>query len=72
MKKGGKLIKKMKLVGVMQPTIEYTEGFKVDFKLFKEHSASAKEQYEQLHHLTLDLPSNHVIAQMDFAQNYSC
>ena len=61
---------KRKSVDVIRSTIEYTEGFKVDFKLFNEHSARAKEQFEQLRHLKLDLPSSHVIAQMDFSQNY--
>ena len=41
--KGGKLIKKMKPVDVMQSTIEYTEGFKFDFKLFNQHSARTKK-----------------------------
>ena len=44
----------------------------VEKDLFCEHAARAKEQYEQIKQLKINMPSSHVIAQLDFAQNYSC
>ena len=62
----------MRLIDLVQSSMEFTEGLKADFKLFSEHAARVKQQYEQIRHLKLHLPAKHVIAQMDFAQNYTC
>ena len=70
--KDGKVFKKMKLIDLVQSSMEFTEGLKADFKLFSEHAARVKQQYEQIRHPKLHLHANHVIAQMDFAQNYTC
>ena len=39
--------------------------------MFKEHAARVKNQYRELRDLKLKLPKGHIIAQMDFAENYS-
>ena len=62
----------MKLIDLVQSSVEFTEGLKADFKLFSEHAACVKQQYEQIRHLKLHLLANLVIAQMDFARNYTC
>ena len=39
--------------------------------MFKEHVARVKNQYRELPYLELKLPKGHIIAQMDFAENFS-
>ena len=70
--KDGKVFEKMRLIDLIQSSMEFTESLKTDSKLFSEHAARVKQQYKQIRHLKLHLPANHVIAQMDFAQNYTC
>ena len=69
--KDGKVFKKMTLIDLVQSSMEFTEGLKADFKLFSEHATRVKQWYEQIRHLKLHLPTNHVIAEMDCAQNYT-
>ena len=70
--KGGKTTKKIKLIDTTQSPTEFATNFKAEFHLFCEHAACAKEQYEQIKQLKIKMPSSHVIAQLDFAHNYSC
>ena len=71
--KDGKTTKKIKLIDTTQSPAEFATNFKAEFHLFCEHAARAKEQYEQIKQLKIKmLMSSHVIAQLDFAQNYSC
>ena len=70
--KDGKTTKKIKLIDTIQSPAEFATNFKAEFHLFCEHAARAKEQYEQIKQLKIKMPSSHVIAQLDFAQNYSC
>ena len=70
--KDGKTTKKIKLIDTTQLPAEFATNFKAKFHLFCEYAARAKEQYEQIKELKIKMPSSHVIAQLDFAQNYSC
>ena len=70
--KDGKNTKKIKLINTAQSPAEFATNFKAEFHLFCEHAARAKEQYEQIKQLKIKMPSSLVIAQLDFAQNYSC
>ena len=60
------------MIDTTQSPAEFATNFKAEFHLFCEHTASAKEQYEQIKQLKIKMPSSHVVAQHDFAQNYSC
>ena len=71
METDGKTTKKIKLIDTTQSPAEFATNFKAEFHLFCEHAARAKEQYEQIKHLKSKMLSSHVIAQLDFAQNYS-
>ena len=70
--KDGKTTKKIKLIDTTQSPAEFVTNFKAEFHLFCEHAARAKEQYEQIKQLKIKMPSSHVIAQLDFAQNCGC
>ena len=42
--KDGKVFKKMKLIDLVQSSMEFTEDLKADFKLFSENAARVKHQ----------------------------
>ena len=70
--KDGKTTEKIKLIDTTQSLAEFATNFKAEFHLLCEHATRAKGQYEQIQQLKIKMPSSHVIAQLDFAQNYSC
>lgn len=64
--------KKIKLIEIEEDRVTFISNFKTELNLFKEHAERVKQQYQQLRKLKLQLPKGHLIAQMDFAENYSC
>lgn len=64
--------KKMKLLTVEMEKTQFGELFRKEVKKFREHARRVKIQYEQLKLLKENLPEDHAIVQMDFAENYTC
>ncbi|XP_035684140.1 uncharacterized protein LOC118421089 [Branchiostoma floridae] len=61
---------KMKIVTLEVETQVFCETFRKEVADFRQHCFRADEQYNQLKSLKQNLPPNHVIVQMDFAENY--
>ena len=54
---------------VKEQFIEHVQNQMIDFE---SHVDRMKKQYEQIRHLKQNLPTHHMILQLDFAENYSC
>ena len=52
-----------------QEFIDHTES---QMQEFESHVSRVKTQYEEIKHLKENLPENHIIVQMDFAENWAC
>ena len=68
----GKMTKRMQIETVEKSKRDFVEMFKQDLINFRKHTERVKCQYEQIKLLKESLPENHVMCQMDFAENYSC
>ena len=71
----GRTTKRMIIESVEIPKDRFVEMLKFvarDLKEFRKHTEKVKCQYEQVKLLKDNLPENHAICQMDFAENYSC
>ncbi|XP_066298277.1 uncharacterized protein [Branchiostoma lanceolatum] len=62
--------KKMKIVTSEVETTAFCAKFKEEVPHFRQHVARANEQYSQLKTLKENLDQNHIVIQMDFAENY--
>ena len=51
---------------------DFLESFISQIKEFREHFLRISTQYKQLRFLKDSLSDDHLIVQMDFAENYSC
>lgn len=67
---GGK--KKMRIVKVSQSKDQFIQMMLQQYQMFLEHIARVADQYKSLHELKLNLPEDHIIIQMDFAENFLC
>ena len=68
----GKKTKRMQIETVEKSKRDFVEMFKQDLINFRKHTERVKCQFEQIKLLKESLPENHVMCQMDFAENYSC
>lgn len=64
--------KRMKLLTVEDPKHKFCQEFKKQVKEFKSHTERVRKQYEQVRLLKHNLPADHAVVQMDFAENYLC
>ena len=68
----GETTDKMKLVPVEDTRKNFIDEVLPEVKEFRSHIERAKVQYKELQNLKRNLPRDHTICQMDFAQNYTC
>ena len=68
----GRISKRMQIETVEKSKTEFVKMFEQDLINFRRHTERVKCQYEQIKLLKESLPENHVMCQMDFAENYSC
>ncbi|MES9883292.1 MAG: hypothetical protein ABW185_20700 [Sedimenticola sp.] len=68
----GKVTKRMQIVKSETTKEHFSEIMQNDLKEFRHHNERVKCQYEAVKQLKENLPQNHAICQMDFAENYSC
>lgn len=62
----------MKIVDEQMTKAEFVGHIKTQVAAFEEHSDRIKTQYKEMKCLKENLPENHCIVHMDFAENYSC
>lgn len=63
---------RQRVVEVMKERDEFVKEMTEAFKEFRGHIQRVKEQYKAIKMLKDRLPSNQVVIQMDFSENYSC
>ena len=63
---------RMKIVDIEKGKDEFKDKMRTQFSEFKEHVSRVKAQYSAVRKMKDQLPANHVLIQMDFAENYSC
>ncbi|KAK3089949.1 hypothetical protein FSP39_007894 [Pinctada imbricata] len=63
---------RMKIVDIEKGKDEFKDEMRYQFTEFREHVSRVKAQYSAVRKMKDQLPTNHVLVQMDFAENYSC
>ena len=63
---------KMKIVTKEKPKAEFVALMADALKKFREHVDRVQTQFLEIRNLKMILPENHVICQMDYAENYLC
>ncbi|MES9884689.1 MAG: hypothetical protein ABW185_27915 [Sedimenticola sp.] len=64
--------KRMRIVKCTMKTDEFVIATADQYKLFMEHSERVHQQFKSIAELKTNLPSNEVVVQMDFAENFVC
>lgn len=62
----------MRVVDVKKNKADFMKYFKEKFQSFSEHVTRMKKQYAEIRSIKQQLPKNHVLVHMDFAENYQC
>jgi hypothetical protein len=70
--KKGREFKRMQIVNVEESKGDFVKRMQKDLTDFRQHIIRVKAQYEQSRLLKEELPADHAICHMDFAENYSC
>jgi hypothetical protein len=68
----GRMTKRMMIANLEMPKNEFIDLFTHDLSEFRKHTERVKTQYVQITALKEKMPRDHVLCQMDFAENYSC
>ncbi|CAC5370822.1 unnamed protein product [Mytilus coruscus] len=63
---------RMNIVSKSSDRASFIKLFKPQLFEFKEHINRVRNQYHALQDLKANLPRNHTIVQMDFAENFNC
>lgn len=64
--------KRTKVVNTERPKAVFMDLLEKQTQEFKQHVYRVKQQYKAMGDLKDNLPEGHVIAQMDFAENFTC
>lgn len=64
--------KKVNLVNVSKSKDEFRTELLKTAEVFREHVKMVKNQYSEIRKLKENLPNGNVVAQLDFAENYTC
>ena len=63
---------RVKIISTTKTRADFKTKFLADFDMFTSHGSNALKLYQELKRLKENLPENHMLMQMDSAENYTC